>query len=221
MSCAIVGCLVGAIIAGALSDRFGRKRLLTVAALVFALTSVGTALSTSFAAFIAWRMLGGCAIGLASGISPMYIAEISPARARGKLVSLNQLAIVFGILFAQVVNWQIARPVPAGSTAQEILASWNGQAGWRWMFGVTAIPSLLFLICSFLVPESPRWLAMKGRDGQALRVLERLNGHAIAKQVLAEFRITSSGGMRGELFRELHEPGVRKALLLSSGAASM
>src|SRR6185437_15588409 len=145
MSCALIGCLAGAVAAGRLSDRFGRKLLLTLSALVFAGSSLGTALVAHFAAFVTWRILGGFAIGLASGVSPMYIAEISPARLRGRLVSLNQMAIVIGILLAQVVNWLIAHPVPAGATAAEILASWNGQSGWRWMFAVTAIPSLLFL----------------------------------------------------------------------------
>src|SRR5271165_7650311 len=108
MSCALIGCLVGAVTSGALSNRFGRKRLLTLAAMVFAISSLGTGLASHFAAFVAWRMLGGYAIGLASGISPMYIAEISPPHLRGRLVSLNQLAIVFGILLAQAVNWLIA-----------------------------------------------------------------------------------------------------------------
>ena len=103
-SCALIGCLVGSLIAGALSDRFGRRRLLIVAALLFAVTSLGNALAQSFSIFIAWRMLGGVAIGLASSLSPMYISEVAPARMRGKLVSINQLTIVVGILLAQVLN---------------------------------------------------------------------------------------------------------------------
>ena len=114
MSCALIGCLVGAITSGMLSNRFGRKKLLTLSALVFAASSLGTGLAHHFLVFVLWRMLGGCAIGLASGVSPMYIAEISPAHLRGRMVSLNQLAIVFGILLAQLVNWLIARPVPRG-----------------------------------------------------------------------------------------------------------
>jgi MFS family permease len=127
MSCALIGCLMGAVSSGSLSNHFGRKRLLTLAALVFALSSLGTGQAPQFSAFVMWRMLGGYAIGLASGISPMYIAEISPAHLRGRLVSLNQLAIVFGILLAQLVNWLIAQPVPPGATAQQIHVSWNGQ----------------------------------------------------------------------------------------------
>ena len=214
MSCALIGCLFGAVAAGRLSDRFGRKLLLTLSALVFAVSSLGTALVAHFAAFVTWRILGGFAIGLASGVSPMYIAEISPARLRGRLVSLNQMAIVIGILLAQVVNWLIARPVPAGATAAEILASWNGQSGWRWMFGVTAIPSLLFLAASLFVPESPRWLATKGRNQRALRVLERLGGEAYARQVMDEFRQASGEQNGASLLRELAHPGVARALLL-------
>ena len=214
MSCALIGCLVGAVTAGGLSDRVGRKRLLTLAALVFALSSLGTGFAPRFVAFVAWRMLGGYAIGLASGISPMYIAEISPAHLRGRLVSLNQLAIVVGILLAQVVNWTIARPVPPGATLNEILLSWNGQWGWRWMFAITAVPSVLFLASTFLVPESPRWLAAKGRDRQALGVLERLGGQAYARQVLEDFKSASDTGPRLSRLRELSSPGMARVLLL-------
>src|SRR4030042_935391 len=100
---------------------------------------------------------GGGASGLASNLSPMYIAEISPASMRGKFVSVNQLTIVIGILAAQLVNWLIAEPVPAGATAADILASWNGQAGWRWVFGAEAGPPFLFFLLMFLIPDNPRW----------------------------------------------------------------
>jgi sugar porter (SP) family MFS transporter len=214
MSCALIGCLIGAVSSGSLSNHFGRKRLLTLAALVFALSSLGTGQAPQFSAFVMWRMLGGYAIGLASGISPMYIAEISPAHLRGRLVSLNQLAIVFGILLAQLVNWLIAQPVPPGATAQQILVSWNGQWGWRWMFAVTAIPSLLFLAATFLIPESPRWLAAKGRDQQAFRVLERLGGPAYARQVSEDFKATGGAEPQLSILRELSSPGIAKVLLL-------
>jgi sugar porter (SP) family MFS transporter len=214
MSCALVGCLAGAVAAGRLSDRFGRKLLLALSALVFASSSLGTALSAHFAAFAVWRILGGFAIGLASGVSPMYIAEISPARLRGRLVALNQMAVVIGILLAQVVNWLIARPVPAGATADAILASWNGQSAWRWMFGVTAIPSLFFLAATFFVPESPRWLAAKGRHQRAQRILERLGGQAYARHVMDEFRQASGNENSATLLRELARPGIARALVL-------
>ncbi len=219
MSCALIGCLVGAVSSGVLSNRLGRKRLLTLAAIVFAISSLGTGLAAHFTAFVSWRILGGCAIGLASGVSPMYIAEISPAHLRGRLVSLNQLAIVVGILLAQVVNWLIARPVPAGATPHEILMSWNGQLGWRWMFAVTALPSLLFLAATFLVPESPRWLAAKGRHKQALNVLERLGGRAYAEQVLKDLADASVTGTNHSFLAELSSPGMAKVLFLGVALA--
>ncbi|MGA7339259.1 MAG: sugar porter family MFS transporter [Terracidiphilus sp.] len=219
MSCALIGCLIGAISSGGLSNRFGRKRLLTLAALAFAISSVGTGLAFRFSVFVAWRVVGGFAIGLASGVSPMYIAEISPARLRGRLVSLNQVAIVFGILLAQIVNWLIARPVPPGASPQEILLSWNGQWGWRWMFAVTAVPSALFLFASLLVPESPRWLAARGRSEDALRVLGRLGGQLYAQQVLEDFAAASDAVPERRALRELASPALRKILFLGIALA--
>jgi len=219
MSCALIGCLAGAITSGMLSNRFGRKKLLTLSALVFAASSLGTGLADHFLVFVLWRILGGCAIGLASGISPMYIAEISPAHLRGRMVSLNQLAIVFGILLAQLVNWMIARPVPRGYTALQILSSWNGQTGWRWMFAVTAVPSILFLIASLLVPESPRWLASRGHSERALRVLEKLGGNYYAQHVMDDFARSSSVEEPRTGLRDLLSPGIFKLLLLGVGLA--
>ncbi len=155
-SCALIGCLAGSILSGAISDRFGRKKLLILSALLFAVSSIFTGWAHSFAIFITWRMVGGVAIGIASNVSPTYIAEVSPAKWRGRLVSLNQLTIVGGILAAQVVNWLIAEQVARGATAEQIAASWNGQFGWRWMFTAVAAPSLIFFFSSLTMPESPR-----------------------------------------------------------------
>jgi MFS transporter, SP family, xylose:H+ symportor len=213
MSCAPIGCLIGAVLAGNLSDRFGRKRLLIVSALLFAVTSVGTGSANTFAAFVTWRIAGGVAIGLASALSPLYIAELAPAEARGRLVSINQLTIVIGILLAQIVNWLIARPVPPDATAAEILQSWNGQVGWRWMFGVTAIPASLFFIGMLLVPESPRWLAKRGLHEKARRILDRVGGSAYAARALQEIEATLGTERKAEL-RELLAPGVAGPLLL-------
>lgn len=219
MSCALIGCLVGALSSGPLSTRFGRKRLLILAAFVFIVSSLGTGLAGSFTAFVAWRITGGYAIGLASGISPMYIAEISPAHLRGRLVSLNQLAIVFGIVLAQIVNWLIARPVPPGFTPQQILLSWNGQWGWRWMFAATAIPSALFFITSFLVPESPRWLAARGHIQQASAVLERLGGRAYAEQVVQDLSLEAHAHAPRSTLTELFSGGMGKVLFLGVAIA--
>jgi sugar porter (SP) family MFS transporter len=213
MSCALIGCLVGAIISGILCDKYGRKRLLILSALLFAISSLAIAMTTEFHMFVTWRIAGGVAIGLASNLSPMYIAEVAPARARGKLVSVNQLTIVIGILLAQVMNWVIAKPVPAGASALEILNSWNGQIGWRWMFGLTAVPSLLFLIGTIVVPESPRWLARNGQTEKARAVLERLGGPQYAVPTLKEIKATLSADSSVSL-RQLLDPRLAGVLLL-------
>src|SRR5271169_5687585 len=153
-SCALVGCFAGSLIAGALGDRYGRKPVLFVSAVLFAVSSILTGWASSFAIFILWRIAGGVAIGLSSNISPLYIAEVSPAAHRGRLVSLNQFAIVVGILLAQIVNWRIARPVPAGLTTNLLLHSWNVQYGWRWMFTAVTAPALVFTVASLFIPES-------------------------------------------------------------------
>jgi len=219
MGCALVGCLVGALLSGALSDKFGRKRLLLASALVFIVSSIGTALAGSLSGFVVWRILGGMAIGMASNLSPMYIAEVAPANARGRLVSINQLTIVIGILLAQVDNWLIAEKVAADATAADILASWNGQTGWRWMFGVTAIPAALFFLGMLAVPESPRWLAKKGRKEKARGVLARLGGADYADAALAEIETTLGEEARTAGWRELFKPSLRKVLLLGVGLA--
>jgi SP family arabinose:H+ symporter-like MFS transporter len=219
MSCALVGCLIGALVSGWLSDRFGRKRLLIAAGLVFAVSSIGTALASSFAVFVPWRIMGGFAIGMASSLSPMYIAEVAPAQFRGKLVSLNQLTIVIGILLAQVTNWLIAKPVPSDATVLEIMQSWNGQLGWRWMFGVTAIPSLLFFISMFAVPESPRWLAKNGARPMAKHVLSRIGGESYGAQALAEIEASLHADVNRADLTSLLDPRLGRVLLLGVALA--
>src|SRR5262249_22993683 len=156
--------------------RFGRKRMLILAGFTFAVSSIGTGLAHSFPEFVAWRIAGGLGIGLASILSPMYIAEVAPAQLRGKLVASNQLGIVIGIVSAQVMNWLIGRPLAANATWEQIGQSWDGQLGWRWMFGVTAIPACLFIVAMLFAPESPRWLARKGLRTRAERVLSSIGG---------------------------------------------
>jgi sugar porter (SP) family MFS transporter len=211
----LIGCLAGALVAGALSDKFGRKRLLALSAMLFFVTSLGNALANNFAIFVAWRMLGGVAIGLASNLSPMYIAEISPARMRGKLVSINQLTIVVGILLAQSINWYLVRKLPAGASDEFIRNSWFGQQGWRWMFGLTAIPSLLFFLGMFFVPESPRWLAKSGKPENARKVLSGIGGDSYAEAAIAEIKSTlASEEIQHVRFADLLDPKMRKVLVL-------
>jgi sugar porter (SP) family MFS transporter len=219
-SCALLGCLVGSIVAGGLSDLFGRKRLLIAAAFLFAFSSVLTGWAGTFHQFIVWRMLGGVAIGMASNLSPLYIAEIAPAPLRGRLVTLNQLTIVFGILAAQLLNMLIAREVPEGATTQMIAASWNGQSGWRWMFTLVAAPSLLFFVGAFLVPESPRWLVKNGQDERARRVLARIGGAAYAEAETADIKQTIAAEEVAQVrIRDLFEPRLARILLIGCGLA--
>jgi sugar porter (SP) family MFS transporter len=189
-SCALLGCLAGSLLAGATSDKFGRKKLLITAALLFAISSVLTGWAGSFRQFIGWRILGGVAIGMASNLSPLYIAEVAPAHLRGRLVTLNQLTIVVGILAAQLLNLLVARPVPEGATAAQLAESWNGQYGWRWMFTLVAAPSVLFFASALCVPESPRWLVKSGQDAAARQVLDRVGGGAYAATALADIQGT-------------------------------
>ncbi len=214
-SCALVGCLIGSLVAGALSDKFGRKRLLIFAAFWFGVTSIGNGLASTFTVFVTWRILGGVAIGLASALSPMYIAEIAPAQMRGKLVAINQLTIVIGILLAQVINWSLVRHLPAGASDEFIRTSWFGQSGWRWMFALTAVPSLLFLLSMFFVPESPRWLAKNGRNDAAHRVLARVGGNEYADSAMADIRSTLVAEQAERVrFAELFDPRLWRVLVL-------
>ena len=176
MSIALAGCLVGAMTSGALADRLGRKPLLLISAFIFLVSAYGTGAFDSFTAFLCVRFVGGIAIGIASGLSPMYIAEVAPSHIRGKLVSLNQLTIVLGILGAQIVNFLIAEPMPAGTTVPPA-DSWNVLMGWRWMFWSAAFPAGVFLILACFIPESPRWLAMKGLDADAHKILANIGGN--------------------------------------------
>jgi SP family arabinose:H+ symporter-like MFS transporter len=215
MSCALVGCLLGAGVSGALSDRYGRKYLLIFSAVLFFLTSLGTGAADTFSMFITFRILGGMAIGLASNLSPMYIAEVSPASDRGKYVSINQLTIVIGILAAQFVNWMIAEPVPPGASHAEILSSWNGQTGWRWMFWATCVPASFFFFLMWLVPESPRWLARKKENHERVRsILARIGGadHADAEMAAIEESLSREAGTSS--FRALLKPDVRNMIIV-------
>lgn len=214
-SCALIGCLAGALMAGMLSDRFGRKRLLITAALLFAVTSLGNALAGNFTVFITWRILGGIAIGLASNLSPMYIAEVAPAQMRGKLVAINQLTIVIGILLAQYINWFLVRNLPQGATDDYIRNSWFGQEGWRWMFGLTSAPSLLFFLGMLFVPESPRWLAKNGKPQDARNILTKIGGENYAQAAVREIESTlAKEEIQHVRFADLLEPGMRKVLAL-------
>ena len=156
MSTALIGCLVGAMVAGAAADKYGRKPLLTVSAVLFTVSAIGTGLFNNFTLFNIARFVGGMGIGVASALAPMYIAEVSPASIRGRMVSLNQMTIVLGILAAQIVNLLLARDTSVAESQ-----AWNVAWGWRWMFWAETVPAAAFLVMSFLIPESPVFLRMK------------------------------------------------------------
>jgi sugar porter (SP) family MFS transporter len=214
VSCALIGCLAGATGSGVLSDRLGRRPALLIAALLFTISSIGTALAPGFTVFVVWRIIGGIAIGMASGLSPLYIAEIAPAQSRGRLVVLNQIAIVLGLLGAQIVNWLIAVPVSPHASMTEIAASWNGLVGWRWMFAATAVPAAGFLIGCVFLPESPRWLAKRGRWGESAASLRRLGGEDYARAAIADIRAALDGAPGRSLREILREPRFRRVLTI-------
>jgi len=193
ISSALIGCIIGGAMSGYFSSRLGRRRSLIVAALLFFVSALGSAFPEFLLfekgkatmgllyMFNFYRIIGGIGVGMASAIVPMYIGEISPANLRGRLVSVNQFAIIFGMLVVYFVNWGIAN-------GQSL--DWINSIGWRWMFLSEAIPAGLFGILLFFVPESPRYLALKGNDSKALEILTRVNGLAKGEEILQEIKST-------------------------------
>jgi sugar porter (SP) family MFS transporter len=204
-SSALVGCLIGAGIAGFIADRVGRKKALLLAAVLYTVSGVWSAIPATITEFSFARILGGIGIGTASVVCPLYIAEISPAGRRGRLVTFNQLAIVCGILVVYFVNYFIAG---LGDEA------WNASTGWRWMFGSAVAPAALFFILTLFIPESPRWLVERGRIDEAARTLRRVGGTTRAdaeisaiEAALKEEPISAAG---------LLKPGLRTAFLIGA-----
>jgi sugar porter (SP) family MFS transporter len=191
----LLGCVVGASVAALTSDRFGRKRVLLAAAALFTISSLGSALPRDLTEFVIARVIGGLAIGIASTLSPLYIAEISPAKSRGLMVSLNQLAIVIGILLSYSVNY---------------LLTGAGPANWRWMFASAAVPSFCFLIALLFISESPRWLVQKGRESDAEHFLAQIVGSDTAREEINEIR-SAIAEESGNLF----DPAFRKPLVVA------
>lgn len=202
-SCALIGCMVGAMIAGVLSDKWGRKKVLLLSALAFAISSLGIMAPWGINSFIVFRFIGGAGIGIASILAPLYISEIAPANIRGKLVSIYQLGIVIGILLIYFVNAAIAGMYDH---------NWNVETGWRWMFGSGLIPSVIFLFLLIKTPESPRWLMSQNRSSEAMAILERMNSKEDAENELRE--IQASLSQKQGSFSELLQRGLRKPLFI-------
>lgn len=214
MSSALIGCILGAVISGVISDKFGRKRPLLLAALLFTISAFGTGISESYEIFIIYRVVGGLGIGLASALSPMYIAEVSPSEFRGRFVSLNQMTIVIGILAAQVVNIIIADVVPVDATDEFIKASWNGTTGWRWMFWAELVPAIAFFIFTFFVPESPRWLMKVEKKEKAYPTLVKIGGEIYAKMEIENIQATLNNVTEKVDFKALFQPKYRMVLVV-------
>lgn len=203
-SSALIGCIPGAAVAGMASDRLGPRRALAMTAALFFLSAVFSAVPQSLGQFVWARFVGGVAVGAASMLAPLYLAEISPARMRGRVVALYQLAIVSGILLVFFVNLWI----------QNLGAeSWNVSQGWRWMFGSEALPALLFGILLACVPESPRWLIRNGRESEGRAVFARIAGPAAAEAATAEVKASLEWEESGRL-DELFRPPFRRALIV-------
>jgi sugar porter (SP) family MFS transporter len=199
VSCIIIGCMMGCGLAGPLSNRYGRKLTLILTALLFLLSSVGCALAGSHAIFILYRVAAGVAVGAASMLAPIYIAEISPARHRGKLVSLSLFAIFLGQSSAFFSNY--------------LLRDVGGDNSWRWMIAVMAVPSFLLFVFLLLVPESPRWLVEKAKNEEALRILTRISGASAAERELAEIEKSIRIEVNASI-RELFRPGMFRLLII-------
>jgi MFS transporter, SP family, arabinose:H+ symporter len=198
VSSLLFGCIAGVFIAGKAGDHYGRKKVLMLAALLFFVSAVGSAAAHSLYFFLIARILGGIAVGVASILSPMYIAELAPAKYRGTLVSLNQLAIVVGILVAFFSNYLLVG---------------TGENNWRWMLLVMAAPAVLLFFSLFLVPESPRWLVARNRNEEALKVLIKTSGKELAKAELEEIQQTLKN-QEESTFSELLAPKVKPLLYI-------
>lgn len=214
MSSALVGCIFGALISGWCADKFGRKMPLILSAILFSASAWGTAVASNFDMFIVYRIVGGVGIGLASALSPLYIAEVSPAEKRGRFVAVNQLTIVIGVLAAQLINLMIAEPVATGATQQAIVESWNGQTGWRWMFGVELVPAVIFLVLMFFVPESPRWLVKAGKADRARAMLQRIGSAEYAGQTLKEIEHTLQKDNHKVAWSTLLQPQIKPIVII-------
>lgn len=198
-----LGCIVGSLWAGNLADRYGRRPGLICAALIFAISSIGMAYAPSLSVFLIMRFMAGIGVGMASMLSPLYIAEVSPAHVRGRNVAINQLTIVIGILITNLVNYSLAD---------------NGPDTWRWMFGLGAVPAVLFLIGVLWLPESPRYLMKAGQSDVAEKVLQKIGNQAFVQETMSNIT-TSLKGSSSPTYRAVFDPSVRPAVMVGIGLA--
>lgn len=219
VGCALIGSIIGVLCAGSLSDYIGRKITMLISAAFFSISAIGCAVCGSFDALVAFRIIGGVGIGIVSIVSPIYISEVSPAKIRGTLVSLYQLAVTAGFLLAYLANWAIDAGIDPSAAADAGLWSrmFNAEA-WRGMLGSETLPALLFLFIIFFIPESPKWLIIKGKPSEATAVLSRILGSE--DEIGAEVEATrSSSGEDNGKWSDLLKPGVLVAVLAGCAIA--
>ncbi len=211
VSSALVGCIAGVSFAGELSDRLGRKKALIASGLLFFISALGCAISASHTELILFRLLGGVGVGVASMLSPLYISEVSPAKIRGRMVALYQLAITIGILVAYFSNAWLLKHSSTVEIQNPLLQKIFAEEVWRAMFGTEMLPAVLFFITMFFVPESPRWLATKGKNIQAEGILAKINGSSLAKEELVSINKAIAKEEKGS-WKVLFHPGIRVAM---------
>jgi SP family arabinose:H+ symporter-like MFS transporter len=217
-SSAIVGCIGGALVAGWLGDRFGRKPVLIVSAMLFFISALGSAIPPSFRLLIIARIIGGIGVGMASVLAPLYISEFSPPRVRGRLVATYQLSIVIGILAAYFSNFMLQQHAQGNSEAfsgEGFLHHVMIAQVWRGMFGAEMIPAVLFFLLLFLIPESPRWLINAGMGKKGMAILTRVSGAVTAQREFDDIEASLSSDTTS--IKELFRPGLRTALMVGVG----
>ncbi|MFC1223075.1 sugar porter family MFS transporter [Pedobacter sp. BG31] len=210
VSCALLGCIIGVIISGKLSDKFGRKIVLILSAFLFLTSALGCMYAGSFSSLIVFRLIGGIGIGVASMVSPLYISEFAPSKLRGTMVSLYQLALTIGIVVAYFTNAYLASHTGDAYANADVQRILSGEV-WRAMLGLGALPALIFLLSLFVVPESPRWLLTTGRNQQAAQILIKIEGEAEARKELEAFSNRKISEEEGS-FKTLFKPAYRRAL---------
>lgn len=219
VGCALVGSIIGVAIAGMLSDYLGRKKTLLIAAVLFSVSAIGCCVCNGFEDLVVYRIIGGVGIGVVSIVSPMYISEISPAKIRGTMVGLYQLAVTMGLLLAYLVNFMILSGSDTASFSSPFLQKIFSSEMWRGMLGSESVVTILFLIIVFFIPESPRWLIVKGRDARAMEIFRRLKtDESGAMEEFSATKASIAGEVKSE-WKALLEPGIRKAVLLGSAIA--
>jgi len=219
VGCALVGSIIGVVFAGELSDKFGRKNTMILSAILFTVSGVGCAISKNFDQLVIWRMLGGAGIGIVSIVCPLYISEISPAKHRGRLVSLYQLAITIGFLAAYLMNYYLLEISADYVSSSPVMQKIFGSEIWRGMLGFESLPAILFLVVIFFIPESPRWLIVRNREKDAVNIFSKIYNE---KQDIT-FQVNETKQMLQHQeksdWKMLFQPGIRKAVIIGCAIA--